>query len=118
MMRSYMFLMDFLEAVTKETSSMLKSQQSLMRTLLEAAKVSEAKLTDFFSSNIEKVSYPSSLSDHYACYGYACVSVALTLIAVKAPIYLSISYMYRCMNEDNLSVMKWKYHLPTLLFLV
>jgi len=61
MMRSYMFLMDFLEAVTKETSSMLKSQQSLMRSLLEAAKVSEAKLNDFFSSNIEKVSCILSL---------------------------------------------------------
>ena len=61
MMRSYMFLMDFLEAVTKETSSMLKSQQSLMRSLLEAAKVSEAKLNDFFSSNIEKVNCILSL---------------------------------------------------------
>jgi hypothetical protein len=67
MMRSYMFLMDFLEAVTKETSSMLKSQQSLMRSLLEAAKVSEAKLNDFFSSNIEKVSCILSLPIHIDC---------------------------------------------------
>eukprot|EP01036_Dinobryon_divergens_P025762 gene25762-34343_t len=61
MMRSYMFLMDFLEAVTKETSSLLKSQQSLMRALLEAAKVSETKLTDFFSTNIEKLLHPDFL---------------------------------------------------------
>ena len=55
MMRSYMFLLDFLEAISKETSSMLKTQQNLMRSLLQAAKISEDSLTEFFTSNVEKV---------------------------------------------------------------
>ena len=43
MMRAYMFVMDFLETVSKETAKRLKVNQSLLRHLLEAAKTSEAR---------------------------------------------------------------------------
>ena len=78
-MRSYMFLMDFLEAVTKETSSLLKSQQSLMRALLEAAKVSETKLTDFFSTNIEKVSILHTKFTSTICTATVAVTILYSL---------------------------------------
>jgi len=44
MMRAYLFLVDFLEAVGKETQVMLKKNQNTLRLLLEAAKVSEAEV--------------------------------------------------------------------------
>jgi len=43
MMRAYIFMLDFLETVSKETANRLKANQSLLRQLLEAAKVSEAR---------------------------------------------------------------------------
>lgn len=55
MMRAYMFLIDFLEAISKETFTMLRSQQSTMKELLEAAKSSEQRLNEYFASNIDKV---------------------------------------------------------------
>lgn len=51
MMRSYMFLIDFLEAVTKETSNLLKRNQNLLKSVLEAAKVSESKLNEVISKD-------------------------------------------------------------------
>lgn len=56
MMRAYMFLLDFLEAISKETVKRLKVNQKVMRSLLEAAKVSESKLDSFVSDNADKVS--------------------------------------------------------------
>ncbi len=56
MMRAYMFLLDFLEAISKETAKRLKSNQKVMRSLLEAAKVSELELNQFVADNSEKVS--------------------------------------------------------------
>lgn len=44
MMRAYMFVLDFLETVSRETAKRLKANQSLLRYLLEAAKISEARL--------------------------------------------------------------------------
>jgi hypothetical protein len=44
MMRAYMFLIDFLEAVVTETSTMQKTNQKLLRLVLEGAKVSEQQL--------------------------------------------------------------------------
>jgi hypothetical protein len=44
MMRSYMFLMDFLEAVVNETVTMQKTNQKALRLLLEAAQTSEAQV--------------------------------------------------------------------------
>lgn len=55
MMRAYMFLLDFLEAISNETSTRLKSHQHLLRSLLEAAKISEDALNDFFTSKADKV---------------------------------------------------------------
>jgi len=53
-----MFLMDFLEAVSKETSGMLKTQQELMKNLLEASKGgSEENLNEFIRENLDKVYY-------------------------------------------------------------
>lgn len=56
MMRAYMFLLDFLEAISKETAKRLKANQKVMRSLLEAAKVSESELNKFVADNSEKVS--------------------------------------------------------------
>ena len=55
MMRSYMFLLDFLEAVGKETTKMLRIQQNNLRQLLEASKVSEDKLNEHIIMNKDKV---------------------------------------------------------------
>ena len=46
MMRGYMFLVDFLEAIGRETSNLLKKNQAAMKTLLEAMKVSEAAVDE------------------------------------------------------------------------
>jgi len=55
MMRSYMFLLDFLEAVGKETATRLKGNQGLLRSLLEKARMSEESLDDFITANSEKL---------------------------------------------------------------
>jgi hypothetical protein len=55
MMRAYMFLLDFLEAVGGETNSRISAHQQLMRGLLEAAKISEAAFDDFIARKAEKV---------------------------------------------------------------
>lgn len=55
MMRGYMFLMDFLEVVSEQTSSMILGNQRLMRSLFEAAKVSETYADEFIHKNADKV---------------------------------------------------------------
>lgn len=55
LMRAYMFTIDFLEAVSKETSSMLKEKQALLQGLVEAAKVNEDRLNQYILDNSEKV---------------------------------------------------------------
>jgi hypothetical protein len=55
MMRAYMFLLDFLEAVGGETTSRISAHQQLMRGLLEAAKISETAFDDFIARKSEKV---------------------------------------------------------------
>jgi hypothetical protein len=56
MMKSYMFILDFLEVVVKETSTMQKNNQRTLRTLLEAAKVSEAQVDTVIRENKDEVS--------------------------------------------------------------
>ena len=51
MMKGYMFLMDFLEAVSKETGSMLSANQQTLRSLLEAAKQGEGILGEVLKEN-------------------------------------------------------------------
>jgi hypothetical protein len=51
MMRGYMFLLDFLEAVGSETSKLLKKNQDAMKSLLEAMKTSEQAVDQVFDSN-------------------------------------------------------------------
>lgn len=51
MMRAYMFLVDFLEAVVKETATMLKKNQESLRKILEAAKKSEEALNSILQSD-------------------------------------------------------------------
>jgi hypothetical protein len=46
MMRAYMFLVDFLEAVAKETSDMLKKNQKNLRLIFEASKVGEDEVNE------------------------------------------------------------------------
>jgi hypothetical protein len=61
MMRSYMFIIDFLEAVVKETSTMLQQNQLLMKKLLQNAQDSEEKLDIFIDENKNKVNYINCL---------------------------------------------------------
>ena len=51
MMKAYMFLLDFLEAVSKETGTMLSANQNTLRTLLEAAKQGESELSESIKTN-------------------------------------------------------------------
>jgi small nuclear ribonucleoprotein (snRNP)-like protein len=44
MMRSYCFVLDFLEAVVKETSTMLYKNRRTLKLILEAAKISEQEV--------------------------------------------------------------------------
>lgn len=55
MMRAYMFLMDFLEAVGKETAVMLKKNQANLRKLMDAAKVSEQALDQHIKANKQEL---------------------------------------------------------------
>jgi hypothetical protein len=55
MMRSYMFLMDFLEAVVNETVTMQKTNQKALRLLLEAAQTSEAQVDQAITNNKEQL---------------------------------------------------------------
>jgi hypothetical protein len=55
MMRGYMFLLDFLEAVGNETKERLKKNQDVMKGLLEAMKTSAEALDEYISSNVDKV---------------------------------------------------------------
>jgi hypothetical protein len=51
MMRGYMFLLDFLEAVGSETSKLLKKNQDAMKSLLDAMKTSEQAVDQVMESN-------------------------------------------------------------------
>ena len=55
MMRAYLFLIDFLEAVSKETSKKVKQNQNYLRHLLEATKTSEKELDRYIKEKREKV---------------------------------------------------------------
>ena len=55
MMRAYMFLMDFLEVVSKETAARLKANQLELKGLMEAAKSSEEKFNQYIADNTDKV---------------------------------------------------------------
>lgn len=93
MMQAYIFLIDFLETVSKESSSMLKQNQKLLRSLLEAAKISEGFLNDFISENKESV---SSLSKYillivwwlYVTYTISRLSLQLQLLKSDFSVYL------------------------------
>jgi hypothetical protein len=58
MMRAYMFLMDFLEAVGNETTALLKQNQETLRKLMENAKLSEKALNDHIAANSDKLLKP------------------------------------------------------------
>ena len=55
MMRAYLFLLDFLEAMAKETGNMIEINQKALRLLLEAAKGSENALDECIGANSELV---------------------------------------------------------------
>ena len=57
MMRGYMFLIDFLEAVAKETSGLLQKNQRLLRIILEAAKINEDELNEQIQKHSDEVRY-------------------------------------------------------------
>lgn len=51
MMRGYMFLVDFLESISKETGNLLKKNQAAMKLLLEAMKVSEEAINEVIENS-------------------------------------------------------------------
>lgn len=53
MMRGYLFLVDFLEAIGKQTSNLLKKNQNAMKLLLEAMKVSENAINEVIESTTD-----------------------------------------------------------------
>ncbi len=56
MMEAFMFIIDFLEAVAKETNSVIDINQKLLKKILEAAKISERKIDEVLINNIREVS--------------------------------------------------------------
>ena len=58
MMRAYLFLLDFLEAVVKETNVLQETNQKALRMLLEAAKVSEQQVDLIIMDNKEQLTKP------------------------------------------------------------
>lgn len=57
MMKAYAFLLDFMETVGKELSSIMKENQNILKGLLETTKLGqEEKLNTYISDNAEKVS--------------------------------------------------------------
>lgn len=71
MLEAFMFLMDFLEAVTKETTSMMQKNQHSLKMVLEAAKVSESILDQYIKVNSKNVSSTA------LTYVYLCQSLIL-----------------------------------------
>jgi hypothetical protein len=61
MMKAYLFVLDFLEVVVKEVETMQKTNQRALRTLLEAAKVSEQQVDQAIQDNKETVSISIAL---------------------------------------------------------
>jgi hypothetical protein len=55
MMKAYMLILDFLEALGKETQEVLKRNQNSLRILLEATKISEAKIDEVIAENREQL---------------------------------------------------------------
>jgi hypothetical protein len=55
LMKSYYFVIDFLEAFTNESKQMMQKNQKLLREFIEASKVSEVALDEFIRCNSEKV---------------------------------------------------------------
>eukprot|EP01041_Mallomonas_annulata_P012377 gene12377-26033_t len=58
MQRAFMFLMDFLEVVAGETKTMIKKFQNTLRTILEAAKISETRVDEVLFDNRAEVCSP------------------------------------------------------------
>ena len=58
MMRAYLFLLDFLEAVVKETNDLQETNQKALRILLEAAKVSEQQVDLVIMDSKEQLTKP------------------------------------------------------------
>ena len=61
MLRGYMFLLDFLEAVGKETSSLLKKNQKALKLLFDAMKVSEAEVDRTIAEHANELTSPEFL---------------------------------------------------------
>ena len=58
MMRAYLFLLDFLEAIVKETAILQEKNQKALRVLLEAAKVSEQQVDLVIMDSKEQLTKP------------------------------------------------------------
>jgi hypothetical protein len=60
-MNAYLFIIDFLEAVANETSASLKSNQSSLRSLLEAAKKGESAVDEIIRKDVKSYTDPAFL---------------------------------------------------------
>ena len=58
MMRAYLFLLDFLEAIVKETNVLQEKNQKALRVLLEAAKISEQQVDLVIMDSKEQLTKP------------------------------------------------------------
>ena len=88
MMRAYMFLIDFLEAVVTETSSMQKTNQKLLRLVLEGAKVSEQQLDLVIQENRGPLTKPEFL-----LYLVTTIDIFFSLPPMYQPSFLYLTPM-------------------------
>ena len=61
MQRSYLFLIDFVEAIVNETTSMLTKHRSTLRKIMEAAKVNELSVDKVIKDNKKEMLSPEFL---------------------------------------------------------
>jgi len=61
MMNAYIFLLDFMEAVSTEMTGYVSKHQGSMRLLLEAAGRGEAALTTAIADNVQRLTDPGFL---------------------------------------------------------
>ena len=69
MMQAYVFLMDFLESFNESMGGLVRENQTLLKELLDAAKVSEESLNEYIGTNRAKVLILSLRCNRFLCCG-------------------------------------------------
>jgi len=94
MLEAFMFLMDFLEAVTRETTAMLQKNQHSLKMVLEAAKVSETILDQYIKVNNKNVSSFIHTS--------TCLTANLYIYIYNSPHLVILTYSTKLTNHTSL----------------